>query len=1032
MSEPILIALVQLFAIVSATRLHKQLKNTRLIIEAYLNQYLNGKELEEYLLLYDELYLFHIGIEEERDLESTIALDKILKICTKIGKNLQQKDKIIIFIKFIEFIAEINKDAQADKRKNDQDHDYYQAIKSSFNLSEFEYNTIISFILNPLSADNANENILVISSNPLDVAFASNTIYRDRLLGHIQILYLKSVGLFIGRYLGDDDLYLNGHYINRNHSFILNPGAIIKSQKIDPIYYADVAAKMRFDQEQVKLQFTAENIGFTFKNSNNGIQPFSFSAESGELIGVMGGSGAGKSTLLSLLNGSLSLNKGNIFINGHDLETEKDELKRIIGYIPQDDLLIEELTVFQNLYFNARLCFNDYSHFKLKRIILKILSDIDLNGIRDFVVGSPLNKVISGGQRKRLNIALELLREPFVLFADEPTSGLSSMDSEMVMMLLKEQTLKGRLVMVNIHQPSSSVFKLFDKLLMLDKGGFPIFYGNPIDSIIYFKSEGKHVNPTESECLSCGYVNPEQLFQITEAKTINKHGEVTNQRISSPADWYKIFTKRIQPNLITEIKNKPLPVNNFSIPKPLKQFKIFSLRNLYIKFTNKQYILLNLLEAPFLAIILTYLTRYSSVEPYIFGQNKNLVAYLFMSIVVALFLGMMVSAEEIIKDRKILKREAFLTLSRFSYLNSKVVFLFALSAMQTLLYVVSGNLILGISDMAFGYWAILFTTSCFANMVGLNLSSGLNSVVNIYILIPFFLVPQLLLSGVIVPFNTLNRSISSGHNVPIVGDLMASRWAFEALTVNQFVNNQYSKYFYFYDKQLSNYTYNTGYLIPALQAKVDECHRNLQLNTNTEENVVYLKLIRDEIAKLEVECKFEPLELDVLLSTDKLNEDARLTIQNYLDSLSTCYATLRNSISLTRDQIYNDLTSKMGKQAVFEMKQKTYNTSLEEWVLNKRDNQGIVLSTKGFIRKKDPVFMNPDSRIGRAHFYAPVKYLGGVPINTPLFNVAIIWLMTVVLYLTLLHYTLRKILNYVKEIQVFKLKSKGAHSKTKV
>jgi hypothetical protein len=182
MSEPILIALVQLFAIVSATRHHRQIKNTRLIIEAYLNQYLNGKELEEYLLLYDELFLFHIGIEEKTDLDSAVALEKILKICTKIGKSLQQKDKIIIFIKFIEFIAEISKDTQTTYRDKNQDLNYYQAVSSSFNLSESEYNTIISFILNPLT-NNENENILAISSSPLENAFTSNTIFRDRLQG---------------------------------------------------------------------------------------------------------------------------------------------------------------------------------------------------------------------------------------------------------------------------------------------------------------------------------------------------------------------------------------------------------------------------------------------------------------------------------------------------------------------------------------------------------------------------------------------------------------------------------------------------------------------------------------------------------------------------------------------------------------------------------------------------------------------------------------------------------------------------------
>ena len=104
---------------------------------------------------------------------------------------------------------------------------------------------------------------------------------------------------------------------------------------------------------------------------------------------------------------------------------------------------------------------------------MRVLMDIDLIGIKNLAVGDPINKYISGGQRKRLNIALELIREPSVLFADEPTSGLSSMDSEMVMLLLKEQTLKGRLVIVNIHQPSSDIYKLFDKLLIMDKGGYP-------------------------------------------------------------------------------------------------------------------------------------------------------------------------------------------------------------------------------------------------------------------------------------------------------------------------------------------------------------------------------------------------------------------------------------------------------------------------------------------------------------------------------------------------------------------------------
>src|SRR5690606_10976686 len=117
----------------------------------------------------------------------------------------------------------------------------------------------------------------------------------------------------------------------------------------------------------------------------------------------------------------------------------------------------------------------------------KMLLTLGLADSRDLKVGNPLEKTISGGQRKRLNIALELIREPSVLFVDEPTSGLSSRDSENIMDLLKELALKGKLVFAVIHQPSSDIFKMFDKLIIMDTGGYPIYYGNPVDSIIYFK-----------------------------------------------------------------------------------------------------------------------------------------------------------------------------------------------------------------------------------------------------------------------------------------------------------------------------------------------------------------------------------------------------------------------------------------------------------------------------------------------------------------------------------------------------------------
>jgi len=175
----------------------------------------------------------------------------------------------------------------------------------------------------------------------------------------------------------------------------------------------------------------------------------------------------GKSTLINLLNGNLKPVSGKVYINGYDVHQSKSELEGVIGYVPQDDLLVEELTVFQNLYYNALFCFSHLNKNEIVELVDNTLMEFDLVEARNLKVGNPLNKYISGGQRKRLNIAMEIMRQPSVLFVDEPTSGLSSLDAERIMLLLRRQTFKGKLVITNIHQPSSDILSYSTRLLCL-------------------------------------------------------------------------------------------------------------------------------------------------------------------------------------------------------------------------------------------------------------------------------------------------------------------------------------------------------------------------------------------------------------------------------------------------------------------------------------------------------------------------------------------------------------------------------------
>ena len=616
------------------------------------------------------------------------------------------------------------------------------------------------------------------------------------------------------------------------------------------------------------------------------------------------------------------------------------------------------------------------------------------------------------------------MREPSILFVDEPTSGLSSMDSEMVMLLLKEQTLKGKLVMVNIHQPSSFIYKLFDKLLILDKGGYPIYQGNPLEAVVYFKKMSNHVNAEESQCVTCGNVNPEQVLQIVETKFVNQYGKFTGSRRVTPKEWYQLYKENLEKEKKIKPKVEELPESQFSRPGKAKQFGIFTFRNILSKLSNTQYMLVNFLEAPILAVIIGYFTKYISgtldnPDAYIFAENDNLPAYLFMSVVVALFIGMTVSAEEIIRDALLLKRESFLHLSRFSYLNSKILVLFIISAIQTLSFVVLGNLILEIREMTLSFWLILFTTACLANMIGLNISSAFNSVVTIYILIPLILVPQLLFSGAIVPFDKLHKKITTSVYVPIIGDLMTSRWAYEALAVEQFKNNPFQKEFFEVDQKMSEASYHSSFLIPRLNLMIENLERNINKESEDRNNRWRLDILRTEVDRLgrrpEVQFVFPVEKLNVDTFSSQVAEEAK----QYLDYVLSVMEEKLQEASNERDRVYEALVDKMGsREAVLELRNQNHNRALADLLLNRNMINKIEITRNRLIRKKDPIYMIPESRTGRAHLYAPVKRLGDKQNDTFWFNIIFIWITFLILYVILYFDLLKMLVNYFEGIRL--------------
>lgn len=992
MSDKILKALIQLFAIIgkpdeingSASR------NT---VALFLKQALNSEQVNEYLELYDYFRKTYDNTSdgEKRIKKTAVSSVKVLVICEQINEALTQKQKILVLVRLIEYI-------HVSEEVDEQEFEFISTVYSAFRISDEEFELLYNFITKNDAQDH--ESMLIASESSNNIYQKSKLYKVEHLQGELRVVHVRSVDVYFVKYFGVMELSLNGNSISDFRIYQLNSGSSIRSSKISPIYYSDIISCFLNASFKHPIHYKVKQIAYNFSDGHKGLHTLSFEENSGKLIGIMGGSGAGKSTLLNILNGNTKPSEGSVSINGINLHLDKAKLAGVIGFVSQDDLLIEDLTVYQNLYFNAQLCFSNWSDEKIVERVLHTLHDLGLYDVKDLKVGSPLDKMISGGQRKRLNIALELIREPGVLFVDEPTSGLSSRDSEIIIDLLKTLALKGKVVFVVIHQPSSDIFKVFDKLLILDKGGYPIYLGNPVDGVSHFKNAVNYLNPNESECLLCGNVNPEQIFNIIETRVLDENGMPTNERKVSPKEWNELFLKENKVD-VDETENTVIPIDQtFVKPALYKQFSVFVKRDVLSKLSNTQYLLINAFEAPVLAFILAFMTRFQLPnQAYTFYHNKNLVAYIFMSVIVALFLGLTVSAEEIFKDRKIRKREAFLNLSKGAYLLSKIFILFVISAVQTFFFVAIGNYIIGFQEMFFEYWLMLFVVSLFANSLGLNISSAFKSAVTIYIIIPFLIIPQLLLSGLLVKFDELNPSLAAKSIVPKSGEIMASRWAFEALVVNQFKNNSYEKNIYPFEKEIINSSFKKGLWY------------NKMIDLLNRKDAVSKQILQNELA----EAGFKGA-----LANQIDTESAK----SFLSSLKQKYSdSYKKNNELLDDYFIKNASTTAQKQMMEQNKMSYHNARIEELVKNSRPlEEGIYAESGRLYPNENNIYFDGTGKHQiRSHFYSPKKYFAGNYYDTYWVNLMVIIGMTIICLVALYFNLLKKLINKIQDLD-FKLK----------
>jgi hypothetical protein len=343
----------------------------------------------------------------------------------------------------------------------------------------------------------------------------------------------------------------------------------------------------------------------------------------------------------------------------------------------------------------------------------------------------------------------------------------------------------------------------------------------------------------------------------------------------------------------------------------------------------------------------------------------------------------------------------------------------AISAIQAFTFVIIGNLIMEVRGMYWQYWLVLFSAWVSSNMMGLVISDSFKTVVTIYILIPFLVIPQILLSGILVKYENINPKIASPTSIPWYGEIITARWAYEGLATYQFINNDFQSQFYMYDKAMSEAAFRRDYWCTDLTNKVNyiERHRNDEENRETIE--LNLRILRNEIRG---ELKHNPVipfeHLDQL-TPENYDIEVLDATREYIDKIKRYNIKLYNKANSEKDKRTNELQKDAAaKEQYMKTRHEHNNEALEDFVKNRGSGniESIMQYKDRLYQKTNPIYLDPTQKFIKAQFYAPRKQIFGNYYSSFAINVFVIWFMTIGLYIVLYYRLLKRLLDFFEEL----------------
>jgi ABC-type multidrug transport system ATPase subunit/pSer/pThr/pTyr-binding forkhead associated (FHA) protein len=545
----------------------------------------------------------------------------------------------------------------------------------------------------------------------------------------------------------------------------------------------------------------------------------SFKALPGDLIALMGPSGAGKTTLLLTLNGYTPPTAGQVRINGEDLYAIYDALRGSIGYVPQDDIVHPELTVWEAVRYSARMRLPpDYSEEEIDKRVTITLSQLGLESVAHLQIGRPEKKILSGGQRKRVNIAMELVTDPVILFLDEPTSGLAADDTTALVQLLAELARQtGKTIITTIHQPAKDEYEKFNLALIMGPGGIPMYFGPTTDGYKFFGSLlERHGKPNHIN-------NPRDMFDMLNQREKPIFEAMRAQNAQAPRfaarqqaarEWNQEFFSQSNPifqKMYSGRRAVGVGSNQQGVaqkqPATAGQFGLLVSRYTKTKLRDVGGTAIMLLQAPIIGLLLAAVFggQKSAIPYWCLGALQDLStrsggsisssgdvlrnmqttsdnsAAIFFLVVAAVWFGTSNAAREIVSERAIYVRERMVNLKLVNYVMSKFVLLSLFCTIQCTVLLAIAFFALGFSGgpVAFGLQLLtLIITAMSSAATGLLLSTMVASSEAAMALTPIALIPQVILGGMMVPMTTV-----PWLKWPMI--LMPARWGFQGVVAQE-------------------------------------------------------------------------------------------------------------------------------------------------------------------------------------------------------------------------------------------------------